>query len=58
MKTINRDNLNKTFTVSTVRGYACPNCKLETWVKSPTMKKGYCYACAYSGEPLKIVDKQ
>jgi len=58
MKNILRNQLNKTIIISRVSGYACPRCKYETWAtRNSSVKDGYCYACAYTGEPLKIIEK-
>jgi predicted nucleic acid binding AN1-type Zn finger protein len=59
MKTILRSELIKTIEIFHYAGYACPRCKLETWAtenRNEDVNKGYCYACAYTGKPLKIIE--
>lgn len=60
MQTIRRQDLGKTIDVNHRLGYACPRCLLETWATSDNtveVKEGWCTSCAFSGEPLKIIEQ-
>lgn len=63
MQTIRRQDLGKTIDVNHRLGYACPRCLLETWATSDwatsdnEVKGGWCTSCAFSGEPLKIIEQ-
>lgn len=61
MKTINRKDLGKVLDIVLRPGYACPRCLLETWATGDStaeVKGGWCRSCAFSGEPLKIIERK